>query len=180
MAIMYHLGIMQRLVYYVALVMQKTMKTSGAESLSAAANIFVGQTEAPLVIKPYVEKMTYSELCCVMTGGMATIAGGVMAGYVSMLKDTIPGIAGHLVAASVMSAPAAMVFAKMLVPETEVPVTSGNLELRMKDTRTLSTPRPEAVRRHEPGAQRRCHAYRLHRSYRHGDHLWGMFANSWV
>jgi len=132
MAILYHLGIMQRLVYYVAMVMQKTMKTSGAESLSAAANIFVGQTEAPLVIKPYVDKMTFSELCCIMTGGMATIAGGVMAAYVGMLKDHIPGIAGHLIAASVMSAPAAMVFAKILVPETEVPATSGSLELRVE------------------------------------------------
>lgn len=132
MAIFYHLGIMQRLVYGVAWVMQRTMKTSGAESLSAAANIFVGQTEAPLVIKPYVEKMTFSELNCIMTGGMATIAGGVMAGYVGMLKDSIPGIAGHLIAASVMSAPAALVFAKILVPETEVPETSGNLELRIE------------------------------------------------
>ncbi len=132
MAVLYHLGIMQRLVYYVAMVMQKTMKTSGAESLSAAANIFVGQTEAPLVIKPYVDKMTFSELCCIMTGGMATIAGGVMAAYVGMLKDHIPGIAGHLIAASVMSAPAAMVFAKILVPETEVPVTSGSVELRIE------------------------------------------------
>ena len=132
MAILYHLGIMQRLVYYVAMVMQKTMKTSGAESLSAAANIFVGQTEAPLVIKPYVDKMTFSELCCIMSGGMATIAGGVMAAYVGMLKDSIPGIAGHLIAASVMSAPAALVFAKILVPETEVPATSGSLELRVE------------------------------------------------
>ncbi len=132
MALLYHMGIMQRLVYCVAWVMQRTMKTSGAESLSAAANIFVGQTEAPLVIKPYVEKMTYSELHCIMTGGMATIAGGVMAGYVGMLKDTIPGIAGHLIAASVMSAPAALVFAKILVPETEVPETSGKLELRIE------------------------------------------------
>jgi len=132
MAILYHLGVMQRLVYYVAMIMQKTMKTSGAESLSAAANIFVGQTEAPLVIKPYVNEMTFSELCCIMSGGMATIAGGVMAAYVGMLKDTIPGIAGHLIAASVMSAPAALVFAKILVPETEVPVTSGSIELRVE------------------------------------------------
>lgn len=132
MTVLYHLGIMQRLVYYVALAMQKTMKTSGAESLSAAANIFVGQTEAPLVIKPYISKMTFSELCCVMSGGMATIAGGVMAAYVGLLKDSIPGIAGHLIAASVMSAPAALVFAKILVPETEVPATSGNLELRIE------------------------------------------------
>lgn len=132
MAILYQLGIMQRLVYYVALVMQKTMKTSGAESLSAAANIFVGQTEAPLVIKPYIEKMTLSELNCIMSGGMATIAGGVMAGYVGMMRDSFPDIAGHLIAASVMSAPAALVFAKILVPETETPETSGKVELKIE------------------------------------------------
>lgn len=129
MAILYHLGIMQKLIYFVAMIMQKTLKTSGAESISAAANIFVGQTEAPLVIKPYVEKMTISELHCVMAGGMATIAGGVMAGYVGMLADSIPNVAGHLIAASVMAAPAAMVFAKMLIPETEIAETSGKMDL---------------------------------------------------
>lgn len=132
MAVLYHIGIMQRLVYLVASVMQKTMRTSGAESLSAAANIFVGQTEAPLIIKPYVEKMTMSELACIMSGGMATIAGGVMAAYVGMLKAHFPDIAGHLMAASVMSAPAALVFAKILVPETEEPVTSGQLKLEIE------------------------------------------------
>lgn len=132
MTVLYHLGIMQRIVYYVALLMQKTMRTSGAESLSAAANIFVGQTEAPLVIKPYVEKMTMSELHCVMTGGMATIAGGVMAAYVGMLKDQFPDIAGHLMAASVMSAPAALVFAKIMVPEEEVAETAGKIELQIE------------------------------------------------
>ncbi len=132
MAILYHLGIMQRLVYFVAVIMQKTMKTSGAESLSAAANIFVGQTEAPLVIKPFIEKMTYSELACIMSGGMATVAGGVMASYVGMLSGNFPDIAGHLIAASVMSAPAALVFAKILVPETETPETSGSIELRIE------------------------------------------------
>lgn len=179
MAILYHLGIMQRLVYYVALVMQKTMKTSGAESLSAAANIFVGQTEAPLVIKPYVEKMTYSELCCVMTGGMATIAGGVMAGYVSMLKDTIPGIAGHLVAASVMSAPAAFVFAKMLVPETEVPATSGNLELRIEkiDQNVIDA----TARGCSEGMSLALNVAAMLIGFialiAMGDHIWGIFAN---
>ena len=132
MAILYHIGIMQKLVYWVALLMQKTMKTSGAESLSAAANIFVGQTEAPLVIKPYVDKMTQSELACIMSGGMATIAGGVMAGYVSMLSSHFPSIAGHLIAASVMSAPAALVFAKILVPETEVAETAKSCELKLE------------------------------------------------
>lgn len=130
MAILYHLGIMQKIVYVIALFMQKTMGTSGAESLSAAANIFVGQTEAPLVIKPYIDEMTKSELLCVMTGGMATIAGGVMAGYVGMLKDTIPGIAGYLMAASCMAAPAALTLSKILMPEEETPVTSGKLELK--------------------------------------------------
>ncbi|RCK75314.1 MAG: Nucleoside permease NupC [Candidatus Ozemobacter sibiricus] len=132
MTVLYHLGIMQKIVYAIAVVMQKTMKTSGAESLSAAANIFVGQTEAPLVIKPFVGKMTLSELNCIMVGGMATIAGGVMAAYVGMMKDRFPEIAGHLMAASVMSAPAALVFAKIMVPETEVPETSGGCELKVE------------------------------------------------
>ena len=132
MTLLYHLGIMQRLVYAIALVMQKTMKTSGAESLSAAANIFVGQTEAPLVIKPYVAKMTLSELNCIMVGGMATIAGGVMAAYVGMMREHFPDIAGHLMAASVMSAPAAMVFAKIMVPEEGEPETSGKCELKIE------------------------------------------------
>ncbi|MDP6944106.1 MAG: Na+ dependent nucleoside transporter N-terminal domain-containing protein, partial [Myxococcota bacterium] len=96
MALLYHYGIMQRLVTAFAWVMQKTMRVSGAESLSAAANIFVGQTEAPLVIRPFVGKMTDSELHAVMVGGFATVAGGVMAIYVGFLAD-VPGIAGHLV-----------------------------------------------------------------------------------
>jgi len=108
-------------------VMQKSMKTSGAETLSAASNIFVGQTEAPLVIKPFVEKMTRSELFCVMSGGMATVAGGVLAAYVGLLRDRIPDIAGHLLTASVLSAPAALLFAKILIPETEVSETATGL-----------------------------------------------------
>ena len=129
MTILYHTGIMQRLVYVFAFVMQRAMGTSGAESLSAAANIFVGQTEAPLVVKPYVDEMTNSELMTVMTGGFATVAGGVLALYVGMLKPTFPDIAGHLLAASVMSAPAALVVGKIIYPETQVPKTSGDLEL---------------------------------------------------
>ena len=129
MTILYHLKVMQKLVYGFAWLMQRTMKVSGAESLSAAANIFVGQTEAPLVIKPYCERMTMSELMTVMVGGFATVAGGVMAIYVGMLKDVFPDIAGHLIAASVMSAPAALVIGKIMFPETEVPETSGNLEM---------------------------------------------------
>lgn len=132
MTILYHIGIMQRIVYVFALLMQKTMGTSGAESLSAAANIFVGQTEAPLVIKPYVDKMTVSELMTVMTGGFATVAGGVMAIYVGMLKDVFPDIAGHLIAASVMSAPAALVIGKIMIPEENEPDTSGDLEMSIE------------------------------------------------
>lgn len=124
MSVLYHAGIMQKVVQFVAKVMMKLMGTSGAESLSAAANIFVGQTEAPLVIKPYVDEMTMSELMALMTGGMATVAGGVLASYVGMGID-----AGHLLAASVMSAPAALVLAKLLVPETEISKTAGVVSL---------------------------------------------------
>ena len=104
MALLYHFGVMQKVIAAFAWVMQKTMRTSGAETLSCAANIFVGQTEAPLVVKPYVATMTNSELHAVMTGGFATVAGGVMAAYVGMLQQYFPDIAGHLIAASVMSA----------------------------------------------------------------------------
>ena len=128
MAILYHIGLMHRIVYWMALFMKKTLKTSGAESLSAAANIFVGQTEAPLLIRPYLEKMTRSEILAVMIGGMANIAGGVLAAYVSMLSDTFPNIAGHLIAGSIMSAPASLVLAKILLPEEEVPETAGNVD----------------------------------------------------
>ncbi len=129
MAVLYHLGIMQRAVSGLAWVMQRTMKTSGAETLSAAANIFVGQTEAPLVVKPYVSKMTVSELNSVMVGGFATVAGGVLAAYVGMLHERLPDIAGHLIAASVMSAPAALLIAKVMVPEREEPATRGVVKL---------------------------------------------------
>ena len=116
MSILYQLGIMQKIVSVLALVMQRTMGTTGPESLSAAANIFVGQTEAPLVIKPYISKMSSSEIHAVMTGGFATVAGGVMAAYVGFLQNAIPSIAGHLVAASIMSAPAALALSKVVWP----------------------------------------------------------------
>jgi concentrative nucleoside transporter, CNT family len=119
MAVMYHLGVMQMIVKGVAWVMQRTMGTSGSETLSASGNIFVGQTEAPLLVRPFVPGMTQSELMAVMTGGFATVAGGVMAAYVGLLKDNFPGIAGHLLSASVMSAPAALVCAKLMIPEPE-------------------------------------------------------------
>ena len=132
MTVLYHLGIMQVVVKGFAWVMQRTMRTSGAETLSAAGNIFVGQTEAPLLIKPFLDRMTRSEIMAVMTGGFATVAGGVLAAYVGMLVAFFPDIAGHLMAASVMSAPAALVVAKLMYPETEEPETSGTLELKVK------------------------------------------------
>ncbi len=128
MSILYQLGIMQRVVWGIAWVMQRTMGTSGAESLSAAANIFVGQTEAPLIIRPYVSGMTRSELHAVMTGGFATVAGGVMAAYVGFLQD-IPGIAGHLVTASILSAPAALAISKVMYPEDGEPLSGDSLVL---------------------------------------------------
>ncbi|MCB1147777.1 MAG: hypothetical protein KDK38_13335 [Leptospiraceae bacterium] len=132
MAILYHLGIVQRVVSVLARVMAKTMGTSGAESLSAAANIFVGQTEAPLVVRPYVNTMTKSELLAIMTGGMATVAGGILAAYVAFLSEAIPDIAGHLMAASVMSAPAALMIAKILIPETQVPETGSTIRMSVE------------------------------------------------
>jgi CNT family concentrative nucleoside transporter len=129
MSILYHLGVMQWVVKFFAVIMQKTLGTSGAETLSAAANIFVGQTEAPLVIRPYVKEMTISELNVVMVGGFATIAGGVLAAYVGMGID-----AGHLITASVISAPAALMIAKILQPETEVSKTAGTTNLTTEKT----------------------------------------------
>lgn len=126
MSILYYLGIMQFLIKIVAKVMMKTMGTSGGESLAAAANIFAGQTEAPLVVKPYIDKMTNSELMALMTGGMATVAGGVLAAYVEMEVD-----AGHLLAASVISAPAALVCAKLMIPEVEQSQTAGEATLEL-------------------------------------------------
>ncbi len=127
MTVLYHIGIMQWVVNAFAWVMQKLLNLSGAESLAAAANVFVGQTEAPLIVKPYLKNMTSSELFSLMTGGMATIAGSVMAAYVGLLKDAIPNIGGHLLTASILSAPAALVIAKIMVPETETPETLGSI-----------------------------------------------------
>ncbi|NUM51733.1 MAG: Na+ dependent nucleoside transporter [Flavobacteriales bacterium] len=122
-SLFYYLGILQRVVYAFAWIMKKIMNLSGAESLAAAGNIFLGQTESPLLIKPYLSKMTRSEIMCLMTGGMATIAGGVLASYINFLGGDDPVqrllFAKHLLTASVMSAPAAVVAAKILIPETE-------------------------------------------------------------
>ena len=122
-SLLFYLGILQKIVYFFAYLMKKTLKLSGAESLSAAGNIFLGQTESPLLVKPYIEKMTMSELLCLMSGGMATIAGGVLAAYIGFLGGSDPEqqlyFAKHLLTASVMSAPAAVVLSKILLPETE-------------------------------------------------------------
>jgi CNT family concentrative nucleoside transporter len=125
-SLLYHYGILQQIVRAVAFVMQRVMRTSGSESLAAAANIFMGQTEAPLVVKPYLRRMTQSEILALMVGGMATIAGGVLAAYVGF------GIsAGHLLTASVMSAPAALMIAKVLLPEKEVSDTAAGASARV-------------------------------------------------
>jgi CNT family concentrative nucleoside transporter len=138
-AILYHLGVLQTLVRGMAFIMRRTMGTSGAESLSAAANVFVGQTEAPLIVRPFLERMTRSELMAVMTGGFATVAGGVLAAYVGILSGYFPDIAGHLLAASVMSAPASLVMAKIMVPETETPETAetGEVHVPTNDANVL-------------------------------------------
>lgn len=128
-SVLYHYGIVQQAVRGMAWVMVRTMKTSGAESLSCASNIFLGPTESPLLVKPYVRNMTLSELHAVMTAGFGTIAGGVMAAYLSF---GVP--ASHLIAASVMTAPASIAISKLLYPETEKPLTVGNIDVEMKTT----------------------------------------------
>lgn len=131
MNIAYYLGIMQFVVSLVAKLMVKTLGTSGAESLSAVGTVFVGQSEAPLLIKPYIPEMTRSELMAIMTGGMATIAGSVMAAYIGMLGNEW---APHLLAASIMGAPAGLVLAKIMVPETEEPKTQGEVKMEVEKT----------------------------------------------
>ncbi|TFG44732.1 MAG: NupC/NupG family nucleoside CNT transporter [Gemmatimonadales bacterium] len=134
MSVLYYLGIMQLVVKGIAWVMQKTLRTSGAETLSAAGNIFLGQTEAPLLIKPFVKTFTSSELNTVMVGGFATVAGGVLAAFVGMLQGTFPGIAAHLLAASVMNAPAGLILSKIIRPEIGEPLTKGTLKLDIERT----------------------------------------------
>lgn len=129
LSILYYLGVMQKVVVFFAKIMEYTMKVSGAEALSNSANIFVGQTEAPLVVKPYIEKMTRSELNAIMVGGFANTAGGVLGVYIGMLAGVFPNIAAHLISASILSAPAAFVVAKVMVPEREKPMTMGDAQL---------------------------------------------------
>lgn len=129
MSLLYHLGIMQVLIWCLARLMMVTMGVSGAEAMAMAANLFVGQTEAPLVVKPYIEKMTLSELNAMMTGGFATVAGSVLVVYLGYLG---PDIGAHLLTASVLSAPAAFVIAKIVIPETEKADTAGHVELKIE------------------------------------------------
>ncbi|MBK8480799.1 MAG: NupC/NupG family nucleoside CNT transporter [Proteobacteria bacterium] len=127
-ALLYHLGVMQWIIKYLARGMMHMLGSSGAETLSCSANIFLGQTEAPLLVRPFVAGLTQSELMAVMVGGFATVAGGVMAVYVGMLQS-LPGIAGHLMTASFMAAPAALAISKLIYPETEQAVTAGGAEV---------------------------------------------------
>ncbi|HKJ18459.1 MAG TPA: nucleoside transporter C-terminal domain-containing protein [Xanthomonadales bacterium] len=140
MAVLYHLGIMQKIVQGMAWVMLKILRVSGGESLSVAANVFVGQTEAPLVVRPYIARMTESELFTMMVGGMATIAGAVLAAYIAMLGggDEAERLfyARHLLAASVMAAPATIVISKILRPEVGESLTKGSVKLEVEKSAT--------------------------------------------
>ncbi|HEX8465198.1 MAG TPA: nucleoside transporter C-terminal domain-containing protein [Abditibacterium sp.] len=131
--LMYYLGLLQPIVRGLSIIMQRTMGTSGSETLSGVANIFLGQTEAPLFVRPFISRATNSELMAIMTGGFSNIASGVLAAYVSMLAGFEPQIAGHLLSASIISAPAALVVAKLLIPESETSETMGNTRLHVEN-----------------------------------------------
>ncbi|MCP4150817.1 MAG: NupC/NupG family nucleoside CNT transporter [bacterium] len=143
-AVLYYMGVLQKIVKGMAWVMAKLLGTSGAESLSNTANIFIGQTEAPILVRPYIGSMTQSELFTIMVGGMATVAGGVMASYVQMLGASMAAVQGitvnaaqlkfavHLITASVMAAPASIVISKILYPETKVPKTKGDVKIHVE------------------------------------------------
>ena len=138
MGVMYHLGVMQFIVRMMALAITKVMRVSGAETTSVCASVFIGQTEAPLTVRPYISRMTESELITMMIGGMAHIAGGVLAAYVGMLGGGDPEqqafYAKHLLAASIMAAPATLVVAKLLIPETGTPLTRGTVKMEVEKT----------------------------------------------
>ena len=138
MGVLYHLGVMQFIVRIMALAITKVMKVSGAETTSVCASVFIGQTEAPLTVRPYIGRMTESELITMMIGGMAHIAGGVLAAYVGMLGGGDPVesayYAKHLLAASIMAAPATLVIAKLLIPETGNPLTRGTVKMEVEKT----------------------------------------------
>lgn len=136
MAVLYHLGVMQWIVKIMAMAITKVMRVSGAETTSVCASVFIGQTEAPLTVRPYISKMTDSELLTMMIGGMAHIAGGVMAIYIGMLAGTDPALqqmyAKHFLAASIMAAPATLLIAKILIPETGNPLTRGVVSVHVE------------------------------------------------
>ena len=138
MGVLYHLGVMQAVVRVMAWAITKVMRVSGAETTSVCASVFIGQTEAPLTVRPYIPKMTESELLTMMIGGMAHIAGGVLAAYVGMLGGSDPAqqafYAKHLLAASIMAAPATLVVAKLLIPETGTPLTRGTVKMEVEKT----------------------------------------------
>ncbi len=138
MGVLYHLGVMQAIVKAMAWAITKVMRVSGAETTSVCASVFIGQTEAPLTVRPYIARMTHSELLTMMIGGMAHIAGGVLAAYVGMLGGTDPEAqafyAKHLMAASIMAAPATLVVAKLLIPETQEPLTRGSVKMEVEKT----------------------------------------------
>jgi CNT family concentrative nucleoside transporter len=131
-AILYHTGIMTAIVHGLAWVMQKSMGTSGAETLSTAANIFVGQTEAPLLVKPFLTAATNSEMMAIMVGGFANIASGVLVVYTDFLKAYIANVGGHLAAACFISAPATLVVSKLMMPETTTPLTAGGVKFKVE------------------------------------------------
>jgi CNT family concentrative nucleoside transporter len=131
-AILYHLGILTIIVHGLAWLMHKSMRTSGAETLSTAANIFVGQTEAPLLIRPFLAAATRSELMAIMVGGFANIATGVLVAYTQFLEKFVPDVGGHLALACFISAPATLVVAKLIMPETETPVTAGGVAFKVE------------------------------------------------
>ena len=164
MAVLYHLGIMQRIVALLARGLSRSMHISGAEALSTVGDIFLGMTEAPLLIRPYVARMTESELFAVMCAGMATISGSVLLAYVAMGVD-----AGYLVTASFMSAPAAVMFAKIMIPETGAPETSSAARRRGPAPRRQHRRRGGARRERgaAAGAQRRRDAGRVRRAGQH-------------
>ena len=138
MGVLYHLGVMQFIVRIMALAITRVMRVSGAETTSVCASVFIGQTEAPLTVRPYISRMTESELITMMIGGMAHIAGGVLAAYVGMLGGGDPEqqafYAKHLLAASIMAAPATLVIAKILIPETGEPLTRGTVKMEVEKT----------------------------------------------
>jgi CNT family concentrative nucleoside transporter len=133
MSLLYHLRVMPWVIQRAGRWLAKSLRVSGAESFSTVADVFVGQTEAPLAIRPYIAKMTLSELHACMVAGYATTAGGVLAAYVAMLSQAVPGIAGHLIACSVMSAPASLVISKLMLPESETPETGADLEVALPE-----------------------------------------------